>query len=61
MISQYMVDRLKEKGFHIISHDDSEVVVKGTRKSINERDWTAEDDVPLYSDREIRRFLEVHG
>lgn len=61
MISQYMVDRLKEKGFHIISQDDGEVVVKGRLKSVNERDWTTEDDVPLYSDREIRRFLEVHG
>lgn len=61
MISQYMIDRLKEKGFHIISHDDEEVIVKGKLKSSTSTDWLTEDDVQLYSDREIRRFIEVHG
>ncbi len=61
MISQYMIDRLKEKGFHIISQGDEEVIVKGKLKSSSSTDWLTEDDVPLYSDREIRRFIEVHG
>lgn len=61
MISQYLVDRLKEKGFKIVSQDDSEVVVKGTLHGSSVGNWTTEEDVPLYSDREIRKFLEVHG
>ncbi len=61
MISQYMVDRLRESGFKVLEHTESEVRVKvrvkGSPDSLEPVEY---EDVFLYDDREIRNFLTVH-